>query len=307
MIPVFLTTCSKSKVGVGSSYRDWHTGVTVPNKILKARNSLYEVLRQRELRSLREAVRGLDFVKDSSMGGAYLPAHVRYARGQFMTSLERELQETLNLWFGANRLFFLSGLYGIVSALEPIQNYDVELAGRAAVHWNENRNALTDYLLGLLETGSVLLDCCGDARYSDLVDWKKIEESGFPVLHATDRQREGAQVRAEAGFLAANINEERLKRMRDGEKFPGINADIKFISHKDFRQLPTDTSGHLPLVGVVETGEDEFCDVIKEAARQRWDEHFRFEKILAFEKLKRSFKDGVSQCICIIPKKATRT
>jgi cytoplasmic iron level regulating protein YaaA (DUF328/UPF0246 family) len=133
----------------------------VPDKILKARKSLYYLLMRGESQKLRGAVLGLDFDKDSTADGSYCPAHVRYARGQFMTSLEGELEETLDLWFDANRLFFLSGLYGIVGASEPIQNYDVELAEKAADHWEKNRNSLTEFLLGSLEKGSTLLDCCG--------------------------------------------------------------------------------------------------------------------------------------------------
>ena len=91
--------------------------------------------------------------------------------------------------------------------------------------------------------------------------------------------------------------------MRDGEEFLGINADIKFVSHKEFGQLPTDSSGHLPGVGVVDTGLKEFCKITKVAARRGWNTHFRFEEIPTSEALGRAFEDGVNQCICLIPKK----
>ena len=303
MIPVFLTTCSKNKVGSGVPYCDLPNRVTVPDKILRARKRLYELLRQRDPQKVRGVVPGLDFVNDSTKVGVYYPAHIRYARGQFMTSLEGELKEALDLWFDTNRLFFLSGLYGIESALEPIQVYDVELGDLAANHWKENRNSLTDFLLGLLEKDSILLDCCGDSRYSNLLDWKKLEENDFPVMHAIDRNSEGGQVRAEAGILAANINEEKLKRMRDGEEFPGVNADIKFVSSNEFLQHYTVSSGHLPRVGVVDTGLHEFSDVTKEAKRRGWDDHFRFEEISTPEALGCAYQGGVGQCICLIPSK----
>jgi hypothetical protein len=304
MIPVFLTTCSKNKVGGGLPYCNCPKRVTASGKILKLRNRLFDLLLQREKQRLRGAVQGLDFVNDSTADGVYLPARIRYARGQFMTSLEKELTEALDLWFSTNSLFFLSGLYGIVSALEPIQNYDIELAELAANYWKANRNSLTDSLIGLLKQGSILLDCCGDSRYSDLVDWKKIEENGYPVLHALDRQREGGQVRAEAGILAANINEERLKRIRDGEVFQGANADIKFVSNNEFLQPRTGSSGHFPLVGVIDTSNGEFLKVTKKAARQGWDKYFSFKIIRTPEALGRAYQNGMKQCICLIPPRA---
>ncbi len=317
MIPVFLTTCSKNKLGHGLEYRNWPNQVTVPDKLLKARDSLYCKLPRGDLRSLRGAVRGPDFFNDSTTDGYYLPAHMRYARGQFMASLEDELgkrefpegerRQILDLWFEDNRLFFLSGLYGIVSASEPIQNYDVELRDLAADHWKEKRNLLTDFLLETLKSlkeDSILLDCCGDERYSDLVDWSKIEkENDFQVLHATDRQHEGAQVRAEAGRLAAAISDETLKKMRDGEKFPGVNADIKCVSSDDFQRLPKSTSGPLPLVGVIDTGLKEFATVTNAAKHRGWDKHFRFEEIPNVEALGRASQGGMRQCIQLKPER----
>jgi hypothetical protein len=69
----------------------------VPDSLLRARNSLYDSLRRGEPQKLCGAVQGPDFIRDSNKAGVYLPAYVRYARGQFMTSLEGELQKALDL------------------------------------------------------------------------------------------------------------------------------------------------------------------------------------------------------------------
>ena len=298
---VFLTTCSKSKVGGGPHGRP--NCNMVPDSLLKARNSLYNSLTKGEPQKLRGAVQGPDFIRDSNGAGFYLPAHVRYARGQFMTSLEAELKEALDLWFHENRLVFISGLYGIVDASEPIQNYDVELEGLAEGYWRENRNALTDCLRGFLEEGSILLDCCGEPRYSDLIDWQDIEQRGFQVFHAIDRLREGGQIRAETGFRAANINAEMLEKIKNGCELEGVNAVIKFVGTSEFLQVRTGASGHLPQVGVIETGRDESSRVAREAARQGWSRHFNFKSISTPEALASSYRDGVAQCICLIPLK----
>jgi hypothetical protein len=299
---VFITTCSQNKVGWGRSYGTWPNCERVPDRLLSARNSLYETLRQHELQKLRGAVLGPDFIRDSNQDGAYLPACTRYARGQFMTSLELAFKEDLRLWLDENTLFFITGLYGIVYSCEPIQNYDVELEGLAGEYWQRKRSLLTDCLRGFLERGSILLDCCGEPRYSDLIDWQDIEKQGFQVFHAIDPLRKGGQVRAEAGSLAANINGTILEQIKNGSEFPGVNAVIKFVGNTEFSQPRTGASGHLPRVGVIETDRgDEFSKVTKEAERQGWNRHFNFEKISTPEELKKAYQDRVEQCICLIP------
>jgi hypothetical protein len=121
-----------------------------------------------------------------------------------------------------------------------------------------------------------------------------------------DRQREGGQVRAEAGVLAAKINDETIKRMESGEKIPGLNADIEFVSSNEFHQPHTGLSGHLPWVGVINTDLNEFSVVTVEAERRGWDKHFRFKLIGTPEALERAYQDGVKQCICLIPSRSHR-
>jgi hypothetical protein len=148
-----------------------------------------------------------------------------------------------------------------------------------------------------------LLDCCGDSKYSSLIDWGKIEQNGVPVYHAIDPQREGGQVRAEAGFLAASMNEEMLRRIKGCEKFSGVNADIEFTTNHNFQTVGAIVSGHLPRVGVINTKLNEYDSVSKYAKRQGWNRHFRFEAISTPKALGNSYKDGIEQCICLIPNK----
>lgn len=297
----FLTTCSKNKVGLGLPYEEYSNFDKVQDNLLRARNNLFESLKKSDPQKLRGAVQGPDFTMDSRKTGAYLPAYIRYARGQFMTSLDAQRQKALRLWFKKNRLFFVSGLYGIVNAFEPIQNYDVELIGIAEDYWLKNREILTGYLIGSLDEGSVLLDCCGVIKYSNIINWEEVEKQGFLVFHAVSPKYEGGQVRAEAGSLAANITGATLQRIKNGAEFPGINAEIKFINNADFRRTPLGAVGHLPRIGVIDTGLDEFSEIQKEVKRQGWSRHFNFERISTPESLRRAYSGGIKQCLCLIP------
>jgi hypothetical protein len=90
----------------------------------------------------------------------------------------------------------------------------------------------------------------------------------------------------------------------DGEEFSGINALIKFINSADFLRLRPNVVGHLPRIGVIDTGLDEFSVIQEEAIRQGWSPHFNFERISTPESLGRSYSAGIKQCLCLIPARA---
>lgn len=279
-------------------------------RILNCRNHLFDSISRQKLQGV---VKGPDFEKESKMDGCYLPAFIRYARGQFMTSLEGALRENeqnsgeldglLDLWFEDNRLFFLSGLYGIMSSSEPIQNYDVLLDGKPADHWKKNQNTLTDFLLESISKDSVLLDCCGERHYSELLNWDKIGAEGFTVLHAIDPDREGGQVRAASGALASVVNEEKVKQMINGGTFQDLNANIKFVSNDEFKKLPVDNkSSSLPKVGVISRCPGEYDLLSRYAIRRKWDKCFKFDELIKVEDVIDAQKNGTSQFILILDK-----
>ncbi|MGI9229500.1 MAG: Swt1 family HEPN domain-containing protein [Gammaproteobacteria bacterium] len=233
---VFITTCSKNKAGGGHGHGDWPNATLAEPDLLKDRASLFDEIRRSDTQMLRGAVQGPDFGGDASVGGSYLQAYSRYLRGNFMTSLKDELEKQLDSWFTTNKLFFISGLYGLVDAMEPVQNYDVGATELVTAYWKKNRQHLTEALIRQLPDNAILLDCCGERIYSEFIKWDSIEENHhIPVYHAIDPERDGAQIRAEAGKHAATeINEKSIPELRAGKHFDGTNASIKFVSNADF-------------------------------------------------------------------------
>ena len=305
--PVFITTCSKNKVGLGSKYGHYANTRSPSSGLLDARARCYKQLSRSGgiYSKLKSAVQGPDFVADSGREGVYQPACTRYARGSFMTSLESDLGDLnirLDTWLTSNMLFFISGLYGLVSSKEPIQNYDVEMDTEALDYWKKNKPLLTKSLLDQLPQDSIVLDCCGDRRYSRVIDWEMIKGAGKAVFHAVDPYREGAQIRSEAASFAALIEEDSLRKLtKDGElqAAEGDNACIRFISTEEFERQTFEGNSSLPIVGIIDI-KDEYDQVKKYAERQGWDRHFVFERLSTRDKLVNRLLNG-GQCILLCP------
>ena len=245
---LFVTTCSKLKSGQGQEYDRYRPVPSVSTGLERKRANLFTEIRQRSGRRaslhLRGARLGPDFGvadADAEEGALYLPAYQRYEQGSFMSALlgrlralnpEQDNQQNLESWFECNGLLFISGLYGLVDAREPIQNYDVDMTGMAADHWHKHRRDLTEALMQRSQ-GSCLLDCCGDSRYSSLIDWNKIPDDTrlFHAVNSKDPKREGSQIRAEAGAFAAAWDDATTQAISAGKGLPGggVNADIHFL------------------------------------------------------------------------------
>ena len=239
--PVFITTCSMNKAGGGHRYGDRPEESRPSSEMVSARSVLYEQIKQlakpEPERRLRQAKRGPDISHGQpESGGSYLPAYERYARGSFMAALADSLEQqgnTLDAWLKPGRLFFVSGLYGLVDAFEPIQNYDVEMSWPAADHWFKHRSVLAQELGKQLPEKPIVLNCCSDSRYSDLIDWGFFGDQDIPLFHAVDpldSMREGSQIRAEAGRFAATFGVPTVRALMDGQGVPGkgTNADLHF-------------------------------------------------------------------------------
>ena len=242
MTPVFITTCSRNKLRGKHEYQRPADMIAASTDLLAARAKLFARLPdQRQPPGLSL---GPDFGNNGNTVGTYQPAHSLYSPGGFMTAFMHEMpRQALHEWLNANQLFFISGLYGLVDACEPIQNYDVRLEGKIAEYWQARQRLLTDDLLKRLSRNSIILDCCGDFGYSALLDWRLIERAGHEVVHATALYREGGQVRAECGRLAATISEIPMAMLTDGEVFPdGVNADICFVDNDKFDQAKKEDS-----------------------------------------------------------------
>ena len=320
MNPVFVTTCSKNKLGGGSAYPANANTILADTDLMQSCAEFFERLRRGEWQKLRETVAGPDFGDRSVPRGRYRPACDRYARGNFLTSLEGSLGElgsSLKEWLAANRLCFLSGLYGLLHAEEPIQNYDVELSGMAAKHWRKERKLLTRCLIDMLPPNPVVLNCCGETHYSGLIEWARIEGSGVPVYHAIGQCGEdGAQIRAEAGTVAALPDETFLGQVQAGREFyEEGNAIIRFVPTADLpapaAELPEEETAELdevvddttlPTVGVVDIkGAGCGYDKVQAYVEKRgWTQHFRLIRLSTPDQLKRHLALR-GQCIYCCP------
>jgi len=265
----FITTCSRLKKEGGESIGKFQSN-SYDTDLLKVRKTVLQAIRSRGVGG-RIPNEGPDF--GGSYDGVYLRAVDRYSPGSFVDALDRALnreKETWDLWFGTNQLFFISGLYGLLRHDEPIQAYDVHLDSTRDI-WISKRKLLTDFLVENLNTSGIkiVLNCCALMDYSDLIDWRTLAERGFIVRHACSPDFEDDQVRAAAGFLAANIDSKFSQReILAGHILPTIDADISFNSteERECEKQKTILVPHLEPIGLIAWEEND---------RQKFEEQFR--------------------------------
>lgn len=303
----FITTCSRNKVIGGQEYRSWGKACFVSSRLLEARKSLFIRFRLGQ----SGLVKGIDFGGTDS--GSYLPAWLRYARGAFMGSVQESLREqwfadakealheenAINLWLKEYPLFFISGLYGLVPAREPIQDYDVGLKSDTEVYWNNNAKMIAQeletQLTGTKQTNILVLDCCASFLYSKLIDWDYLAGRGIHVRHAVSNILENAQVRAEVGRMAAQ-----LKVDAGLEALKTLETDIDFLETAEFLKHSEErkTLKQLPLVGVACLTSEQKTKFEAYARKQRWTEHFFFEYAVNRTIPNDWIGRGVRQIIC---------
>ncbi|MDD3933719.1 MAG: peroxide stress protein YaaA [Methanoculleus sp.] len=132
-------------------------------------------------------VRGRDF--GGSEEGYYLPALWRY-EGRFYQSLNvRGKKAVLN---SGHHFLILSGLYGIITPVDPVQLYSIPLYDDDLVQriWRDN-DFLTNVLFDYVRSQGVrrIFDFTGIYYYRDLINWQRfkgmVEESGIEcdILH----------------------------------------------------------------------------------------------------------------------------
>lgn len=303
----FITTCSRNKIIGGEEYKSWNNARSVSSRLLEVRKSLFDRLRLGQ----SGLVKGKDFAGTDS--GSYLPAWLRYARGAFMGSLQECLREqwfsdakqglheenAIDLWLKEYPLYFVSGLYGLVPAREPIQDYDVRLKDEKEIFWNKNAELIARELAAQLDgtrpENILVLDCCGSFEYSKMIDWNYLIGRGIQVLHAFSSNLESGQVRAEAGRIATH-----LKKDAGSESLKTMKANIEFFDTTEFLKHSEQrkTLKQLPLVGVACLTREQKRRFEEYARKQRWTDHFFFEyavnKTIPNDWLGR----GVRQLIC---------
>lgn len=236
----FITTCSAQKraddeVPYPESELFTRPGV----ELLRARGAMYRAVRAHEVAGdLRGAAEGRDVDGDVEKGGPYLPAFRRYGAGSFVSALRTAFGNNFDYWLSEFDLFFISGLYGLVDAQEPIQNYNVDLTD-AADRWD--RGLLTKALLeklGAPADGTTLLDCCVNPAYARLVDWDSVAQQGFGVRHAIGPDFEYRQVRSALGSVAAVADAKASEdQILSGCPISRTDADVEFVDTATYRRF----------------------------------------------------------------------
>lgn len=243
---VFITTCSMNKAGGGKAYSCFNWENKDRSELLKIRYEVLELMRSGEIKSsMKLPLIGPDF-GGRIENAAFLPAVKRYSQGAFVEGLKAS-GTRLTEWSKNNRLYFISGLYGLVHHQEPIQNYDLDLTQeKVQLVWKATRS-LTRVLFSDLrwKSGEVvsIFDCCASLTYSGLIDWELLIKNGFTVRHAANSGLfTGCQVRWACGHLAG-ADPERLLDMLSYEEsqYSSDNGNIRFL-----REMPPPFSGQKP-------------------------------------------------------------
>lgn len=212
----FLTTCSLNKAEGGAPGYDEGAAIA---------SLLSPVLRERFLER-REAVRQLvkndarltwqgvplsklyfnaGLARGPDFGGratpVYLPAIHRYD-GRFLQAVgpegRRHLTESIH------HTLFLSGLYGLVRPLEPVQLYSCPLSHQVAERWAAD-GLLTDVLCDYLERCGLakVFDLTAIDAYRRLVDWDRVRQR-VEVLHCFDAMGAGDDALISFGKVLAS-------------------------------------------------------------------------------------------------------
>ena len=145
----------------------------------------------------RELIDGPDF-GGNIQGKKYLPAYKRY-KGRFFTELDEEDWEKAKE--KGYHILIVSGLYGLISFEDSIQNYDCHLTdeiiggnykGKTLKdYWGET---LTDGLIDYIKEKKIdmIIDLISEETYQYSIKWKEIEEDKeLRILHRVFEKEAG--------------------------------------------------------------------------------------------------------------------
>lgn len=139
MTNVILIPCCKIKKSYGET--TYEAGVSAPALLSPAsRQTLLNA--RRDLSRLLGLAPGPDLGSESQSAIEYMPAYERYDGYLYQKA---RLTDADALGRSGGRVLIVSALYGLVTALEPIRNYDLEMKcrlpnqGRVYTWWKQRR------------------------------------------------------------------------------------------------------------------------------------------------------------------------
>ena len=201
---LFLTNCSLTKALGGGAGYDAGQAITsvLPNslgeRLLKRRASVFQLVKNAtdfewQGTSVSELAFNRELTLGPDLGGrrtaAYLPALDRY-EGRFFQALGAEGKQ--RLVESEHHTLFLSGLYGLLRPMEPVQLYSCPLAPSVAESWRKEA-LLTDILCDYIKRFGIarIIDMTAIDAYRRLIDWEKIAATKTDVLHCFDEMAAG--------------------------------------------------------------------------------------------------------------------
>jgi hypothetical protein len=119
---------------------------------------------------------GPDFICGGANQGKYLPAIKRYA-GRFYTQLGGENDRAWLIENSNIHLLIISGLYGVLTPSELIQNYSLHIldSSEVAHNWRED-DSLTQLIIKYITQNKIrkIIDVMGDDNYKHLLNWNEL-------------------------------------------------------------------------------------------------------------------------------------
>ena len=199
---MFVTACSLTKEAGGASDYDHGAGIVAglgqrqAEALLERRNAVRELVRggsDTDWQGLRlgDHPHNGALAKGEDFGGSrrvdYLPAIDRY-RGRFFMALDADGRQRCR---AEKRTLVLSGLYGMLTAGEPIQLYSCPLNSEVAEIWQED-SLLTDMLCGYVQRNGIacVVDLTAMEAYRRLIDWRTVANHAG-VMHCFDAAAAG--------------------------------------------------------------------------------------------------------------------
>ena len=132
----------------------------------------------------------------------FLPALDRY-QGRLFQALGPDRKQKVAE--SKHHLLLLSGLYGLLRPLEPIQLYSCPLKYQIAEIWDED-DLLTDVLCEYIRNQRIakVIDLTAMDAYRKLIDWERVSNSETEVLHVLDTMAAGDYALTAFGRLLAS-------------------------------------------------------------------------------------------------------
>jgi len=214
MNTIILISCSRGKTDAGGTIFKEQIffqilSSVLQNELLEKRKVLRKYLKNYQITDFKfkEGNRGdrqenMALIDGSDFGGndqglVYLPAYQRY-KGRFFGQLDKKDWDKCKQ-FGYHVLI-LSGLYGLLSPNDSIQNYDCHLTDRIIDQSNQNElstiknlwgNFLTEALKEFIKNNKItrIIDLLSEEDYQSAIDWMSI--SGVKVLHRIFAKQSG--------------------------------------------------------------------------------------------------------------------